>query len=195
MLFNIACSRIQLSLYIYMQSTITRFNKPILLLLPSFLPSILRSYLPSFLPSILPSFLPSFLRSFVPTFLPSLASLLPSSSDLLFHTRPSPHSISRDLDLFLNIFHLTRSLFLFHLSMPSLLFFSLALQGTTRLLDLARHYGCANFVYASSSSVYGSSTRYSTVQYSILSYTVVGRNILQFRITLYITYIVISYTL
>jgi UDP-glucose 4-epimerase len=34
-----------------------------------------------------------------------------------------------------------------------------ARTGTTRLLDLARHYGCANFVYASSSSVYGSSTR------------------------------------
>jgi nucleoside-diphosphate-sugar epimerase len=41
-----------------------------------------------------------------------------------------------------------------------LLFFTLSLYaGTTRLLDLARHYGCANFVYASSSSVYGSSTR------------------------------------
>ena len=192
MLFNIACSRIQLSLYIYIcsQPSLVSTNLSYFCSLPSSLLS-----LPSFLPSFYPSFVRSFLRSFVPTFLPSLASHLPSSSDLLFHTRPSPHSISRDLDLFLNIFHLTRSLFLFHLSMPSLLFFSLALQGTTRLLDLARHYGCANFVYASSSSVYGSSTRYSTVQYSISSYTVVGRNILQFRITLYITYIVISYTL
>ena len=91
---------------------------------PTFAP-FLPSFLPTFLPSFYPSFVRSFLRSFVPTFLPSLASHLPSSSDLLFHTRPSPHSISRDLDLFLNIFHLTRSLFLFHLSMPSLLFFSL----------------------------------------------------------------------
>mmetsp|Transcript_33354 Transcript_33354/g.31823 ORF Transcript_33354/g.31823 Transcript_33354/m.31823 type:complete len:418 (+) Transcript_33354:192-1445(+) len=31
------------------------------------------------------------------------------------------------------------------------------IEGTTRLLDLARQYGCKNFVYASSSSVYGSS--------------------------------------
>jgi UDP-glucuronate 4-epimerase len=32
------------------------------------------------------------------------------------------------------------------------------IEGTTRLLDLARQYNIANFVYASSSSVYGSST-------------------------------------
>lgn len=32
------------------------------------------------------------------------------------------------------------------------------IEGTTRLLDFARQYGCKNFVYASSSSVYGSST-------------------------------------
>ena len=32
------------------------------------------------------------------------------------------------------------------------------IEGTTRLLDLARQYSCKNFVYASSSSVYGSST-------------------------------------
>lgn len=32
------------------------------------------------------------------------------------------------------------------------------IEGTTRLLDLARQYECANFVYASSSSVYGSSS-------------------------------------
>lgn len=32
------------------------------------------------------------------------------------------------------------------------------IEGTTRLLDLARQYSCQNFVYASSSSVYGSST-------------------------------------
>lgn len=32
-------------------------------------------------------------------------------------------------------------------------------EGTTRLLDLARQYDCQNFVYASSSSVYGSSTK------------------------------------
>lgn len=31
-------------------------------------------------------------------------------------------------------------------------------EGTTRLLDLARQYKCQNFVYASSSSVYGNST-------------------------------------
>jgi UDP-glucuronate 4-epimerase len=31
-------------------------------------------------------------------------------------------------------------------------------EGTTRLLDLARQHGCKNFVYASSSSVYGCST-------------------------------------
>lgn len=31
-------------------------------------------------------------------------------------------------------------------------------EGTTRLLDLARRYSCKNFVYASSSSVYGCST-------------------------------------
>ena len=122
MLFNIACSRIQLSLYIYIcsQPSLVSTNLSYFCSLPSSLLS-----LPSFLPSFYPSFVRSFLRSFVPTFLPSLASHLPSSSDLLFHTRPSPHSISRDLDLFLNIFHLTRSLFLFHLSMPSLLFFSL----------------------------------------------------------------------
>eukprot|EP01041_Mallomonas_annulata_P010836 gene10836-22614_t len=33
------------------------------------------------------------------------------------------------------------------------------IEGTTRLLDLARQYSCKNFVYASSSSVYGSSTK------------------------------------
>ena len=32
------------------------------------------------------------------------------------------------------------------------------IEGTTRLLDIARQYGCENFVYASSSSVYGCST-------------------------------------
>jgi UDP-glucuronate 4-epimerase len=32
------------------------------------------------------------------------------------------------------------------------------IEGTTRLLDLARQYSCQNFVYASSSSVYGCST-------------------------------------
>ena len=31
------------------------------------------------------------------------------------------------------------------------------IEGTTRLLDLARQYKCKNFVYASSSSVYGCS--------------------------------------
>lgn len=33
------------------------------------------------------------------------------------------------------------------------------IEGTTRLLDLARQYACANFVYASSSSVYGCSEK------------------------------------
>lgn len=33
------------------------------------------------------------------------------------------------------------------------------IEGTTRLLDLARQHSCVNFVYASSSSVYGSSTK------------------------------------
>lgn len=33
------------------------------------------------------------------------------------------------------------------------------IEGTTRLLDLARQFCCKNFVYASSSSVYGSSTK------------------------------------
>jgi UDP-glucuronate 4-epimerase len=33
------------------------------------------------------------------------------------------------------------------------------IEGTTRLLDLARQYSCKNFVYASSSSVYGSSSK------------------------------------
>lgn len=33
------------------------------------------------------------------------------------------------------------------------------IEGTTRLLDLARQYTCANFVYASSSSVYGCSEK------------------------------------
>lgn len=33
------------------------------------------------------------------------------------------------------------------------------IEGTTRLLDLARQYSCVNFVYASSSSVYGSSAK------------------------------------
>lgn len=32
-------------------------------------------------------------------------------------------------------------------------------EGTTRLLDLARQYSCKNFVYASSSSVYGCSDK------------------------------------
>jgi len=32
------------------------------------------------------------------------------------------------------------------------------IEGTTRMLDIARQYSCQNFVYASSSSVYGSST-------------------------------------
>lgn len=34
------------------------------------------------------------------------------------------------------------------------------IEGTTRLLDLARQYSVQNFVYASSSSVYGSSTKF-----------------------------------
>ena len=33
------------------------------------------------------------------------------------------------------------------------------IEGTTRLLDLARQYNCKNFVYASSSSVYGNSEK------------------------------------
>lgn len=33
------------------------------------------------------------------------------------------------------------------------------IEGTTRLLDLARQYACKNFVYASSSSVYGCSDK------------------------------------
>jgi len=33
------------------------------------------------------------------------------------------------------------------------------IEGTTRLMDLARQYKCKNFVYASSSSVYGNSTK------------------------------------
>jgi UDP-glucuronate 4-epimerase len=33
-------------------------------------------------------------------------------------------------------------------------------EGTTRLLDLARQYACQNFVYASSSSVYGCSDKH-----------------------------------
>ena len=33
------------------------------------------------------------------------------------------------------------------------------IEGTTRLLDLARQYNCKNFVYASSSSVYGNSDK------------------------------------
>jgi UDP-glucuronate 4-epimerase len=33
-------------------------------------------------------------------------------------------------------------------------------EGTTRLLDLARQYSCKNFVYASSSSVYGCSDKH-----------------------------------
>lgn len=33
------------------------------------------------------------------------------------------------------------------------------IEGTTRLLDLARQYACQNFVYASSSSVYGCSDK------------------------------------
>jgi UDP-glucuronate 4-epimerase len=33
------------------------------------------------------------------------------------------------------------------------------IEGTTRLLDLARQYLCQNFVYASSSSVYGCSEK------------------------------------
>ena len=33
------------------------------------------------------------------------------------------------------------------------------IEGTTRLLDLARQYACKNFVYASSSSVYGNSEK------------------------------------
>jgi UDP-glucuronate 4-epimerase len=33
------------------------------------------------------------------------------------------------------------------------------IEGTTRMLDLARQYSVKNFVYASSSSVYGSSSK------------------------------------
>lgn len=72
-----------------------------------------------------------------------------------------------DLDLMANIFDTERPTHICHLAAragvrPSIvdpyIYVHSNVEGTTRLLDLARQHACKNFVYASSSSVYGCST-------------------------------------
>jgi len=73
-----------------------------------------------------------------------------------------------DLALMQNIFEKERPTHICHLAAragvrPSIsdpyIYVHSNIEGTTRLLDLARQFSCLNFVYASSSSVYGSSDR------------------------------------
>ncbi|CAM9855972.1 unnamed protein product, partial [Phaeothamnion confervicola] len=45
-------------------------------------------------------------------------------------------------------------------------------EGTTRLLELARIHGCANFVYASSSSVYGGSDKELFTEHDVVDFPV-----------------------
>lgn len=72
-----------------------------------------------------------------------------------------------NLEFMSNIFEKERPMYICHLAAragvrPSILdpyiYVHSNIEGTTRLLDLARLYACKNFVYASSSSVYGCST-------------------------------------
>lgn len=72
-----------------------------------------------------------------------------------------------DIDFISNIFENERPTHICHLAAragvrPSIadpfIYVHSNIEGTTRLLDLARQYSCQNFVYASSSSVYGCST-------------------------------------
>jgi len=71
-----------------------------------------------------------------------------------------------DVDIMSNIFEQERPTHICHLAARAGVRASIAdpyiyvhsnIEGTTRLLDLARQYSCKNFVYASSSSVYGCS--------------------------------------
>jgi UDP-glucuronate 4-epimerase len=72
-----------------------------------------------------------------------------------------------DIDFIGDVFERHRPSYVCHLAAragvrPSILdpyiYVHSNIEGTTRLLDLARLYDCKNFVYASSSSVYGSSS-------------------------------------
>lgn len=72
-----------------------------------------------------------------------------------------------DVDFISSIFERERPDYICHLAAragvrPSIIdpyiYVHSNIEGTTRLLDLARQYTCQNFVYASSSSVYGSSS-------------------------------------
>ena len=72
-----------------------------------------------------------------------------------------------DVDFISNIFEKERPTHICHLAAragvrPSIadpyIYVHSNIEGTTRLLDLSRQYSCKNFVYASSSSVYGCST-------------------------------------
>eukprot|EP00595_Chromulina_sp_UTEXLB2642_P001604 CAMPEP_0196763230 /NCGR_PEP_ID=MMETSP1095-20130614/3668_1 /TAXON_ID=96789 ORGANISM="Chromulina nebulosa, Strain UTEXLB2642" /NCGR_SAMPLE_ID=MMETSP1095 /ASSEMBLY_ACC=CAM_ASM_000446 /LENGTH=420 /DNA_ID=CAMNT_0042115977 /DNA_START=144 /DNA_END=1406 /DNA_ORIENTATION=- len=73
-----------------------------------------------------------------------------------------------DVDFISNVFEKERPTHICHLAAragvrPSIvdpyIYVHSNVEGTTRLLDLSRQYGIANFVYASSSSVYGSSDK------------------------------------
>jgi len=73
-----------------------------------------------------------------------------------------------DLDFIVDVFERERPTQVCHLAAragvrPSIadpyIYVHSNIEGTTRLLDLARQYRCQNFVYASSSSVYGCSDR------------------------------------
>lgn len=72
-----------------------------------------------------------------------------------------------DIDFITNLFEKERPTHICHLAAragvrPSIadpyIYVHSNIEGTTRLLDLSRLYSCKNFVYASSSSVYGCST-------------------------------------
>lgn len=72
-----------------------------------------------------------------------------------------------DVDFISNLFEKERPTHICHLAAragvrPSIadpyIYVHSNIEGTTRLLDLSRQYSCKNFVYASSSSVYGCST-------------------------------------
>merc|ERR1711988_1221698 len=73
-----------------------------------------------------------------------------------------------DVDFISNLFEKERPTHICHLAaragvrpsiMDPYIYVHSNIEGTTRLLDLARTYCCKNFVYASSSSVYGSSPK------------------------------------
>lgn len=74
-----------------------------------------------------------------------------------------------DVDFMSNIFETERPNYICHLAaragvrasiVDPYIYVHSNIEGTTRLLDLARQYVCKNFVYASSSSVYGCSDKH-----------------------------------